>query len=225
MTAIAIDGPAGAGKSTIARKAAKKLGFLYVDTGALYRAIGLFMLRKGVDPGDAHSVIPLLKSISVSLEYRGGEQRVILCGEDVSDQIRTDDVSLAASRVSPIPEVRSFLFSLQRDIAKANNVVMDGRDIGTVVLPDARVKIFLTASAEERAKRRYLQLLHNGVKADYDEVLKDLKQRDYNDTHRAVSPLKRADDAVLLDTTNDSLEQSIARLVGIVEEKTGGQIS
>lgn len=225
MTAIAIDGPAGAGKSTIARRAAKKLGFLYVDTGALYRAIGLFMLRKGIDPGDAHSVIPLLKSISVSLEYRGGEQRVILCGKDVSDQIRTDDVSLAASRVSPIPEVRSFLFSLQRDIAKTNNVVMDGRDIGTVVLPDARVKIFLTASAEERAKRRYLQLIHSGVKADYDEVLRDLKQRDYNDTHRAVSPLKRADDAALLDTTNDSLEQSITHLIGIVEEKTGGKIS
>ncbi len=225
MTAIAIDGPAGAGKSTIARKAAQKLGFLYVDTGALYRAVGLFMLQQGVDPGDAHTVIPLLKSVSVSLEYREGEQRVILCGEDVSDKIRTDDVSLAASRVSPIPEVRSFLFSLQQDIAKANNVVMDGRDIGTVVLPDAQVKIFLTASAEERARRRYFQLIHSGVKANYGDVLQDLKQRDYNDTHRAVSPLKRADDAVLMDTTKDSLGQSVARLIRIVEQKTGGKIS
>lgn len=225
MTAIAIDGPAGAGKSTIARKAAQKLGFLYVDTGALYRAVGLFMLQQGVDPGDAHTVIPLLKSVSVSLEYREGEQRVILCGEDVSDKIRTDDVSLAASRVSPIPEVRSFLFSLQQDIAKTNNVVMDGRDIGTVVLPNAQVKIFLTASAEERARRRYFQLIHSGVKANYGDVLQDLKQRDYNDTHRAVSPLKRADDAVLMDTTKDSLGQSVARLIRIVEQKTGGKIS
>lgn len=225
MTAIAIDGPAGAGKSTIARKAAQKLGFLYVDTGALYRAVGLFMLQQGVDPGDAHTVIPLLKSVSVSLEYREGEQRVILCGEDVSDKIRTDDVSLAASRVSPIPEVRSFLFSLQQDIAMTNNVVMDGRDIGTVVLPNAQVKIFLTASAEERARRRYFQLIHSGVKANYGDVLQDLKQRDYNDTHRAVSPLKRADDAVLMDTTKDSLGQSVARLIRIVEQKTGGKIS
>ena len=225
MTAIAIDGPAGAGKSTIARKAAQKLGFLYVDTGALYRAVGLFMLQQGVDPGDAHTVIPLLKSVSVSLEYREGEQRVILCGEDVSDKIRTDDVSLAASRVSPIPEVRSFLFSLQQDIAKTNNVVMDGRDIGTVVLPNAQVKIFLTASAEERARRRYFQLIHSGVKANYGDVLQDLRQRDYNDTHRAVSPLKRADDAVLMDTTKDSLGQSVARLIRIVEQKTGGKIS
>lgn len=220
MTAVAIDGPAGAGKSTVARKTAEKLGFLYVDTGALYRAIGLYMLQNGVDPGDAGAVIPLLKTLTVSLKYCDGEQRVFLCGTDVSDLIRTDDVSLAASRVSAIPEVRSFLLSLQRDLAKENNVLMDGRDIGTVVLPDAQVKVFLTASAEERAERRYLQLIRSGAKADYEEVLEDLKQRDYNDTHRAIAPLKPAPDAVLMDTTGETLEQSVAHLIRLVQEKT-----
>lgn len=225
MTAVAIDGPAGAGKSTVARKTAEKLGFLYVDTGALYRAIGLYMLQNGVDPGDANTVIPLLKTLTVSLKYCGGEQRVFLCGTDVSDLIRTDDVSLAASHVSAIPEVRSFLLSLQRDLAKENSVLMDGRDIGTVVLPDAQVKVFLTASAEERAQRRYLQLIGSGMKADYEEVLEDLKQRDYNDTHRAIAPLKPAPDAVLMDTTGETLEQSIAHLIRLIKEKTSGDIT
>ncbi len=219
MTAVAIDGPGGAGKSSVARRVAGELGFLYVDTGALYRAIGLFMLEQGADPGDPDSVIPLLKGLSVSLEYRDGEQRVLLNGTDVSDKIRSDGVSMAASRVSPIPEVRSFLLSLQRDLAKSSSVVMDGRDIGTVVLPDAEVKIFLTASPEERAKRRYLQLTGKGIKASYEDVLADLKQRDYNDSHRSVAPLKLAEDAVLVDTTDNTLEQSVARLVGIVEGK------
>lgn len=222
MTAVAIDGPGGAGKSSVARRVAGALGFLYVDTGALYRAIGLFMLKKGADPGDSHSVIPLLKEISVSLKYKGGEQRVYLNETDVSDQIRSDDVSMAASRVSPIPEVRSFLLSLQRNIAEENNVVMDGRDIGTVVLPNAEVKIFLTASLEERAKRRYQQLLRKGMKANYADVLADLKQRDYNDSHRSIAPLKQADDAVLVDTTGDTLEQSVARMIQIVKSKTHG---
>lgn len=225
MTAVAIDGPAGAGKSSVARKTAEKLGFLYVDTGALYRAIGLYMLQNGVDPGDADTVIPLLKKITVSLKYCDGEQRVFLCGNDVSDQIRTDDVSMAASRVSAIPEVRSFLLSLQRDIAKENNVLMDGRDIGTVVLPDAQVKVFLTASTEERAKRRYLQLIHKGIKAEYDEVLEDLKQRDYNDTHRAIAPLKPAPDAVVMDTTGQTLEQSVEQLIRLIQEKTSADIT
>jgi cytidylate kinase len=219
MTAVAIDGPAGAGKSSIAQRVARKLGFLYVDTGALYRAIGLFMLRKGADPGDPRTVIPLLTEITVSLEHRGGGQRVLLCGEDVTEQIRSDDVSMAASRVSSIPEVRSFLLSLQRDLAKTNSVVMDGRDIGTVVLPGAQVKIFLTASAEERAHRRFLQLTHRGIPADYKDVLEDLKQRDYNDSHRAVAPLRQAEDAVLVDTTGDTLEQSVARLIRIIRDK------
>lgn len=225
MTAVAIDGPAGAGKSSVARKTAEKLGFLYVDTGALYRAIGLYMLQNGVDPGDADTVIPLLKKITVSLKYCDGEQRVFLCGNDVSDQIRTDDVSMAASRVSAIPEVRSFLLSLQRDIAKENNVLMDGRDIGTVVLPDAQVKVFLTASTEERAKRRYLQLIHKGIKAEYDEVLEDLKQRDYNDTHRAIAPLKPAPDAVVMDTTGQTIEQSVEQLIRLIQEKTSADIT
>jgi cytidylate kinase len=225
MTAIAIDGPAGAGKSTVARRAAEELGFLYVDTGALYRAISLFMLEKGADPGDSYAVIPLLKEISVSLKYENGEQRVFLGGRDVSDRIRSDEVSMAASRVSAIPEVRSFLLSLQRDLAKTHNVIMDGRDIGTVVLPDAQVKIFLTASAEARAKRRYLQLVRQGMKANYEDVLEDLKQRDYNDSHRAVAPLKAAEDAVLVDTTGDTLEQSVARLIQIVKSKIRGEIS
>ena len=223
MIAITIDGPGGAGKSSVAQRVAAKLGFLYVDTGALYRAIGLFMIEKGADPGDSHTVIPLLKEISVSLKHKNGEQRVYLNGRDVSDKIRSDDVSMAASRVSPIPEVRSFLLSLQRDIAKSNNVVMDGRDIGTVVLPDAGVKIFLTASPEERAKRRYLQLTHKGMKVDYDAVLADLKQRDYNDSHRAVSPLKQAEDAVLVDTTGDDLNQTVNRLIQIVKEKSAAK--
>ena len=225
MTAIAIDGPAGAGKSTVARRVAEKLGFLYVDTGALYRAIGLFMLEKGADPGDPNLVVPLLKEISVSLGHQGSEQRVFLCGTDVSDQISSDDVSMAASRVSAIPEVRNFLLSLQRDIAKDNSVVMDGRDIGTVVLPDAEVKIFLTASPEERARRRYLQLTRKGMKANYEDVLEDLKKRDYNDSHRAVSPLKQAEGAVLVDTTGDTLEQSAARLIRIIKSKISGEIS
>ena len=222
MTAVAIDGPAGAGKSSVAQRVAKKLGFLYVDTGALYRAIGLFMLRRGADPGDARAVIPLLKEITVSLVHQNDEQRVLLCGEDVTGRIGSDDVSMAASRVSPIPEVRSFLLSLQRDLAKKNSVVMDGRDIGTVVLPDAGIKIFLTASAEERAKRRWLQLTKNGIQADYKSVLEDLKQRDYNDSHRAVSPLKQAEDAVLVDTTGDTMEQSVERLVAIIRAGTSG---
>lgn len=216
MTAVAIDGPAGAGKSSIAQRVARELGFLYVDTGALYRAIGLFMLRKGADPGDPRAVIPLLREVTVSLEHRDGGQRVLLCGADVTEQIHSDDVSMAASRVSAIPEVRSFLLSLQRDLAKENSVVMDGRDIGTVVLPDAGVKIFLMASAEERAKRRYLQLVRRGIPADYKDVLEDLKQRDYNDSHRAVAPLRQAEDAVLVDTTGDTLEQSVTRLLAVV---------
>lgn len=225
MTAIAIDGPAGAGKSTIARRAAKQLGFIYVDTGALYRAIGLFMLNQGVNPEDSGAVCPLLKEVSVSLTYENGEQKVILCGEDVSGKIRSEEVSMASSKVSAIPEVREFLFSLQQGIAKTHNVVMDGRDIGTVVLPDAQVKIFLTASAEIRAKRRYDEMLQKGMKANYEDVLKDLKQRDYNDTHRAIAPLKAAEGAILVDTTNINLEQSVELLVSTIKKSLSGQIT
>ena len=219
MIAVAIDGPAGAGKSTIARRAAKEIGFIYVDTGALYRTIGLFMLEHGVEVKSQAAVCEQLKNVEVSLAFQNDEQRVILCGKDVSDEIRTAEVSMAASVVSAIPKVREYLFDLQKNIAATNNVIMDGRDIGTVVLPDAKIKIFLTASPEERAKRRCNEMLTKGMKAEYDEVLADIKTRDYNDSHRAIAPLVPAKDAVLVDTTDIDLEQSIAKLTQIIKER------
>lgn len=206
---IAIDGPSGAGKSTIARKVAERLGYIYVDTGALYRAVALFVLQNNADPTIESKVAQLLEKISLSVIRVNGEQRVILNGEDVSGLIRTNEVSKVASSVSAIPKTRSFLLSLQKDLAAANNVLMDGRDIGTVVLPNADVKIFLTASAEARAKRRYDELSEKGEKTTYDEVLKAIRERDYNDSHREAAPLKQADSALLIDTTELSLEQSI----------------
>ncbi|HEX3038529.1 MAG TPA: (d)CMP kinase [Oscillospiraceae bacterium] len=219
MIAVAIDGPAGAGKSTIARRAAKEIGFIYVDTGALYRTIGLFMLEHGVEVNNQAAVCEQLKNVEVSLTFQNGEQRVVLCGKDVSDKIRTAEVSMAASVVSAIPKVREYLFDLQKNIAATNNVIMDGRDIGTVVLPDAKIKIFLTASPEERAKRRCNEMLTKGMKAEYDEVLADIKTRDYNDSHRAIAPLVPAKDAVLVDTTDIDLEQSVAKLTQIIKER------
>lgn len=219
MIAVAIDGPAGAGKSTIARRAAKEIGFIYVDTGALYRTIGLFMLEHGIDTQDEQTVCEQLEHVRVSLTFQDGEQRVILGDKDVSDKIRTAEVSMAASVVSAIPKVREYLFDLQKNIAATNNVIMDGRDIGTVVLPDAKIKIFLTASPEERAKRRCNEMLAKGMKAEYDEVLADIKTRDYNDSHRAIAPLVPAKDAILVDTTDIDLEQSIARLTQIIKER------
>lgn len=219
MTAIAIDGPGGAGKSTMARALAKRLGYVYVDTGALYRAIGLYMRRKEIPTADFAAVAANLGGVQVRLAFRGGEQRVFLGEEDVSDAIRTQDISLAASNVSAVPQVRDFLFDLQQSLAKENNVVMDGRDIGTVVLPWAQVKIFLTASPEERARRRYEELLEKGMKADYDQVLAELKQRDYDDSHRAVAPLVPAVDAVLVDTTGLTREQSQKRLLETVQRR------
>jgi cytidylate kinase len=219
MTAIAIDGPAGAGKSSIARRIAGRLGYIYVDTGALYRAIGLHVLRGGADPAKEESVRPFLDGLRVSLKFVGGEQRVFLNGEDVSQEIRTAPVSRAASQVSAIPAVRAFLLSLQRDIAGENDVVMDGRDIGTVVLPNAPIKIFLTASPEERARRRYEQMRKKGMEADYSQVLQDMKMRDYSDSHREISPLVRADDALLVDTTGNTLEQSVEQLLSLILER------
>ena len=216
MIAVAIDGPAGAGKSTIARTVAQKIGFIYVDTGALYRAVGLFMLENGIEIHDAEAVCGRLAQISVSLEFIDGEQRVFLCGEDVSEKIRTAEVSMAASAVSAIPRVREFLFGLQKELAARNNVIMDGRDIGTVVLPEAKIKIFLTASPEERAKRRYEEMVAKGMKAEYQEVLEDIKVRDYNDSHRPVAPLVPAPDAILVDTTGNTLEQSIEQLTALI---------
>jgi len=217
--AVAIDGPAGAGKSTIARILAKELGYIYVDTGALYRAVGYYMLEHNVSVEDADAVVANLDAVEVSLQFVGGVQQVVLNGENVSDKIRTPAVSMAASKVSAIPAVRQFLFDLQQNMAKTNNVIMDGRDIGTVVLPWAQVKIFLTASPEARAKRRFIELQEKGDTTTYEEVLADMKQRDYNDSHRATAPLKQADDAVLADTSDITLEQSVELLKSIVKEK------
>ena len=218
MISVAIDGPAGAGKSTIARMIAKKMGYIYMDTGALYRAIGLCCLRLGVNGRDAETVTALLPEIKVSLEFIEGEQRVLMNGEDVSDQIRTEAVSMMASRVSAIPEVRRFLLDLQRDFAREHNVIMDGRDIGTVVLPQAQVKIFLTASPEARAARRERQLTEKGIACSYEAILSDIRQRDYNDSHRETAPLKPAPDAVLVDTTEWTLEESAERIETIIKE-------
>lgn len=215
---VAIDGPAGAGKSTISRAAAKAVGFIYVDTGALYRAIGVNALRKGIDTKDKSAVAATLGDISVDLVFENGEQKVLLNGENVSAEIRTPPASMAASDVSAVPEVRAFLFDLQRDIAKRNNCIMDGRDIGTVVLPDAKVKIFLTASPESRAMRRYKELIEKGTEVDYKDVLDDLIQRDYNDSHREIAPLKPAEDGVIVDTTNLNLEESINEITRIIKE-------
>ena len=219
MFAVAIDGPAGAGKSTIAKKLAEELGFIYVDTGALYRAIGLYVLRRGGDVSSEDAVAGLLTGIKIDLAFVGLEQRVILNNEDVTGKIRTEAVSMAASAVSALKSVRAFLLNLQRHLAEENNVVMDGRDIGTVVLPNADVKIFLTASPEERARRRYEQLINKGMSADYDAVLKDLLKRDYDDSHREAAPLKAADDAIFVDTTGNELEQSVEILRNIIKER------
>ena len=216
---IAIDGPAGAGKSSIAKRAAAALGYIYVDTGALYRTIGLNALRRGVDTKDAAAVIGTLADVQVSLRFVDGEQRVFLGEEDVSAAIRTPEASMAASHVSAIPAVREHLFALQQNIAAQNNCLMDGRDIGTVVLPNADVEIFLTASAETRADRRCRELAEKGMPTPYDEVLRDIIERDYNDSHRDVAPLKQAEDAVLLDTSALSFDESYAAVVKMIKER------
>ena len=218
--AVALDGPAGAGKSTIARRAAKALGFIYVDTGALYRTIGLAATRKGVEPAASPELDALLEEIKVELAFNeNGEQIVLLNGEDVSGLIRTPEASMTASRVSAVPKVRAFLLDLQRDIAKNNDVIMDGRDIGTVVLPDAQVKIFLTAAPEARAGRRYKELIEKGMDVKYEDVLSDVIERDYADTHRETAPLKAAEDSVTVDTTELDFEQSVEAVINTVKEK------
>ena len=207
MINIAIDGPAGAGKSSVAKAVAAKLGFIYVDTGALYRSIGVNALRNGIKTDDAQAVTDLLPETKVELRFIDGAQRVFLNGEDVSEAIRMPEASMAASNVSAIPAVRTFLLDLQRDMAKNNNVIMDGRDIGTVILPDAQYKFFLTASAEVRADRRFKEFKEKGVEVDYKALLEEIIQRDYNDSHRETAPLKQADDAILVDSSNMSLEE------------------
>ena len=216
---VAIDGPAGAGKSTISRAAAKEMGYIYIDTGALYRTVGLNAMRKGADVNDPESVIATITDdLKVELRFIDGEQRMFLNDEDVSDKIRTPEASSAASKVSAVPEVRKYLFDLQKNLAENNNCIMDGRDIGTVVLPDAKVKIFLTASPEARAKRRYDELIEKGMDVKYDDVLADMIKRDYDDSHRAIAPLKQADDAILADTSGNTLEESIALIIKIIKD-------
>ncbi len=219
MISIAIDGPAGAGKSTLARKAAEILGFIYVDTGALYRTVGLKFSKCGYDTELNCEIQPILDNTTVDIRFVDGEQRVFLDGEDVSEEIRTPTASMMASAVSAKSEVRAFLLEMQRKLARENNVLMDGRDIGTVVLPNATVKIFLTATAEARAQRRYDELVKKGLTVTYKDVYDDMVQRDYNDSHREIAPLKQADDAILADTTDLDPQQSLELIIKIVKDR------
>ena len=219
---VAIDGPSGAGKSTLARRAAKRFGFLYVDTGAIYRCVGLACLRAGIGTRDAAAVEAKLPDIRIRMAYNEeGEQRMFLNGDDVSAEIRLPEVSIAASDVSALPVVRAYLMEMQRSIARENSVIMDGRDIGTVVLPQAELKVFLTASAEARAQRRLLELRQKGVETSIDEVLRDIRYRDEQDSNRAAAPLRQAEDAVLLDTSELGLEESVDALCALIADRLG----
>ena len=219
MISIALDGPAGAGKSTLAKSAAKALGFIYVDTGALYRAVGLKFSKAGYDTTLDCDIDAVLAKTDVDIKFIDGVQHVMLDGEDVSDLIRTPEASMMASAVSAKPPVRAFLLEMQRKLARENNVLMDGRDIGTVVLPNATVKIFVSASVEERANRRYKELCEKGMDVKYEDIYKDIETRDYNDSHRDIAPLKPADDAIMYDTTGNTLEQSLEGLLKILDER------
>lgn len=219
---IAIDGPSGAGKSTLAKAIAAEMGIVYVDTGALYRSIGYYAWKNGVDPKDAEAVTATLPNIKVDMCYSDdGLQHMLLCGEDVTKEIRLPQISMYASDVSAIPAVRAFLLDMQRDMAKRYNVIMDGRDIGTVVLPDADVKIFLTAPAEVRAQRRMKELAERGTPCAFEEVLRDIEQRDWNDSHRETAPLRQADDAVLVDNGDIDFEESKQQLLRVIKEALG----
>ena len=219
---IAIDGPSGAGKSSLARRLAHELGYIYVDTGAIYRCVGLAAHCRGLDSKDETAIKPMLPEISIEMRYNEeGEQRMLLDGEDVSAEIRMPEISICASNVAAMPSVRAYLLEMQRRMARTHNVIMDGRDIGTVVLPDAELKIFLTASAAARAERRMLELQAKGVNADYDEVLRDIEYRDKQDSSRAAAPLRAAEGAVRVDTSDIDFEQSAALLRGIVRERLG----
>lgn len=220
MIEIALDGPSGAGKSTLARAAAKQLGYLYVDTGACYRAAALYAIQKGIDLSNPDNFVSELENIEIELKHNeNGEQRVILNGKDVSDDIRTAEVSEKSSLISAIPEVRNWLLELQRGMSKVQNIIMDGRDIGTVVLPNAHIKIFLTAAIEERAKRRHLEYLAKGVEIGYDKVLEELLKRDQRDTERKVAPLKKAEDAICLDSTDLTFEETLESILKIIKDR------
>ncbi|MBO4423032.1 MAG: (d)CMP kinase [Clostridia bacterium] len=214
---IAIDGPSGAGKSTVAKAIAKRLGFIQVDTGAMYRSVGLYIYRLGIDPSDAGKVIPHLPEINIDLGFSDEGQRIYLNGEDVSDKIRQNEISMYASKVSAIPEVRAFLLDLQRKVAHEHSVVMDGRDIGTVILPDAELKIFQTASVNERAKRRCDELAAKGESFDLAEIKKQIEERDYNDSHRAAAPCVPAEDAVIIDNSDLTIEQNVDMIEALYE--------
>ncbi len=214
---IAIDGPGGAGKSSISKAIASDLGFIHVDTGAMYRAIALYAVRN--DCTEPDKIKEQIDNIDVELKFIGGVQRVMLCGEDVTNYIRSPEVTMAASKVSAVPEVREHLFELQKKIAAENNIIMDGRDIGSVVLPNADLKIYLTASAEERASRRYLELREKPDCPTYEEILADIQQRDYNDMHREIAPLTQAEDAVLLDTTSMGFNEVVEHITAMIREK------
>lgn len=217
---IAIDGPSGAGKSTFAKLIAKELSLVYVDTGALYRSIGLYVRRCGVDPKKAEDVEPLLSEIALSLVYTDKGQRVIMNGEDVSDFIRTPEVSMYASAVSALPAVRAFLLKIQRDMVEKGDVVMDGRDIGTVIMPDADVKLFMTTSAEVRAERRYKELIEKGVECKYEDILSDIVKRDENDRNRDIAPAVPAEDAIHFDNCDSDIGRTLEKLIGIIKDKT-----
>lgn len=220
MFKVAIDGPSGAGKSTIAKACARALGFIYIDTGAMYRTAALACIMAGVDiKNSPEQAIKIVNNISIDIEYKDGEQRIFLDGTDASDKIRTPEISMGASAVSAIGKVREKLVAIQRNLAGTKNVIMDGRDIGTHVLPDADVKIFLTASPETRATRRHKELLEKGVKAEYNDVLADIIKRDHDDSTRAVSPLKQANDATLADTSNLTFDESLALVLDIINKK------
>lgn len=219
MIKIAIDGPSGAGKSTVAKALSKKLGIVYVDTGALYRTVGYFVRQKNADPKDAEAVGALLPEISIEIRYEDGAQHVYLNGEDLGDRIRTPEMSMYASAVSAIPAVRAFLLDTQRDIARKNNVVMDGRDIGTVILPDADVKIFMFASNEARAKRRYKELIAKGEDVKYDDVLREMIERDNNDRSRDVAPAVPAEDAIMMDNSDMSVDENVDAVIDLIKSK------
>ncbi len=221
MIQIAIDGPGGAGKSTVSKGVAAALGIVYVDTGALYRTIGYFVRSREIDPHDREAVAAILGEISIEVRYVDGAQKVFLNGEDLGDKIRTPEMSMYASAVSAIPAVRAFLLETQKDIARKNSVIMDGRDIGTVILPNADVKIYLTASAECRAQRRYDELIAKGQNVRYEDVYREMNERDTADSTREIAPTKAAEDAIVFDNTGMRLEESVAAVVGIIEKKTG----
>lgn len=214
---IAIDGPAGAGKSTIAKRVSAELSFIYVDTGAMYRAIALYLLKNAIQPEDLDSVKHALSEIEIAIRYVGGEQHVLLNGEDVSGQIRTEEVGNMASKSSALPCVREKLLELQQKLARENDVVMDGRDIGTNILPDAQLKIYLTASVDTRAKRRYKELLEKGTDCDLEEIKKDIEQRDYQDMHREIAPLRQAADAVYLDSSDLTIDQVVEKIKSLAK--------